>query len=142
MPKRAAHPHDATLLALRSFGLAYPNAKTKSPWPEHCDLVVGDKTFAFLSVEGHPLSISVKLDASRREALAAPFAQPTGYGLGKSGWVTAKFSELEKPPLELLKRWIDESYRARAPKRLVAQLDQPTAKPQVKRKPSSSRRGA
>ena len=52
-----------------------------------------------------------------------PFARPTGYGLGKSGWVTADFSEGRAPPVDLLKQWIDESYRSQAPKKLVAQLD-------------------
>ena len=132
MSKRA-HPHDKILRELRAFGLAYPKAGTKSPWPGHLDLVIGDKTFAFLSVEGEPLSISCKLDASRKDALAAPFAEPTGYGLGKSGWVTAAFSPLEKPPLELLLRWIDESYRARATKRQLALLDG-TSRPAPARK--------
>jgi hypothetical protein len=54
--------------------------------------------------------------------LLFPFAKPTEYGLGKSGWVTADFSNGEPPPLELLKAWIDESYRAQAPKKLVALL--------------------
>jgi hypothetical protein len=51
-----------------------------------------------------------------------PFASPTGYGLGKSGWVSAEFSDGQTPPKELLKEWIDESYRAQAPKKLVATL--------------------
>jgi hypothetical protein len=36
--------------------------------------------------------------------------------------VTARFGTREKPPVDLLKRWIDESYRAVAPKKLVARL--------------------
>jgi hypothetical protein len=68
------------------------------------------------------LGLSVKLPGSASLALALPFASPTAYGLGKSGWVTARFAPRERPPLALLKRWIDESYRAVAPKRLVAGL--------------------
>ena len=33
-------------------------------------------------------------------ALDHDFAEPTGYGLGKSGWVTARFGVDEKPPLD------------------------------------------
>ena len=44
------------------------------------------------------------------------------HGLGKWGWVTATL-EKGKIPVALFKEWIDESYRAQAPKRLVKQLD-------------------
>ena len=56
-------------------------------------------------------------------ALGLPYAKPTGYGLGKSGWVSFAPSEAEMPTLEQLKDWIDESYRAQAPKRRVKELD-------------------
>jgi len=113
---------DAGLRALRAFGLAYPKAHTKSPWPGHLDLAVNDKTFAYLSLEGEPFSISCKLPHSGGKALMLPHAEPTPYGLGKSGWVTVRFPEGKPLPLDILKAWVDESYRAQAPKRLVATL--------------------
>jgi predicted DNA-binding protein (MmcQ/YjbR family) len=113
---------DAALKELRAFGLAYPGAHLKSPWPGHLDLAVKDKTFAYLGTEGEPFGISCKLPHSNAVALLLPFTQPTPYGLGKSGWVSAKFPPGKKPPLEMLKAWIDESYRAQAPKKLVASL--------------------
>ena len=51
-----------------------------------------------------------------------PFTKPAGYGLGKSGWVSVNFDK-GKPPVEIFKDWIEESYRAVAPKTLVKQLD-------------------
>lgn len=48
----------------------------------------------------------------------SPHAEPTHYGLGRAGWVTLKFAASEQPPLDLLQEWIEESYRAVAPKRL------------------------
>ena len=119
---------DAIVKELRAFGLAYPGAHTKSPWPGHLDLAVKDKTFVYLSLEGEPLRISCKLPRSAAAALARPFAQPTGYGLGKSGWVTAEFEKGDRPPVALLKEWIDESYRAQAPKTLVASITKTSAK--------------
>jgi len=113
---------DAVLKELRAFGLAYPGAHTKSPWPGHLDLAVNDKTFAYLSLEGEPLSISCKLPRSCSMALMLPFTEPAGYGLGKSGWVAASFADGTEPPVDMLKAWIDESYRAQAPKKLVKQL--------------------
>ena len=119
---QSKHPHTAALLELRAYGLSYPDAHTKSPWPGHMDLAVRDKTFAYLSIEGEPLHISCKLPHSCQAALDLAFTEPTGYGLGKSGWVTANFSDTEQPPVEFLKSWIDESYRAQAPKTLVKTL--------------------
>ena len=114
---------DAIVKELRAFGLRYPGAHIKSPWPDHADLAVNDKTFAYLSIEGRPFGISCKLPQSSDAALMLPFAKPAGYGLGKSGWVQAEFGPGDVPPVELLKKWIDESYRAQAPKKLVKQLD-------------------
>src|SRR5436190_19062563 len=102
---------DAVVKELRAFGLALPGAHTKSPWPGHLDLAVKDKTFAYLSIEGEPFSIGCKLPHSNMAALTMlPFAVPTPYGLGKSGWVSAKFPDDQEPPVEMLKEWIDESY--------------------------------
>jgi predicted DNA-binding protein (MmcQ/YjbR family) len=115
--------HDAILKQLRAHGMAYPGVSFKSPWPGHMDLAVKDKTFAYLSLEGEPLGVGCKLPRSSAMALMLPFCKPMAYGLGKSGWVSAKFPEGEKPPVDLLKAWIDESYRAQAPKKLVRQLD-------------------
>jgi len=115
--------HDTVLRQLKAFGLAFPGAHSKSPWPGHDDLAVKGKTFAFMSVAGEPLSVSCKLPVTREQVLRHAFAQPTGYGLGKSGWVTMSFPAGDKPPVDLLKRCILESYRAVAPKKLVAELE-------------------
>jgi len=120
MSKRSSDANDGVLQELRAFGLAYPGAHTKSPWPGHDDLAVNNKTFAYLSNEGEPFSISVKLPYTKHEALKLPFAKPTAYGLGKSGWVTLGPPAGRMPSLDLLKSWIDESYRAQAPKKLAA----------------------
>jgi len=148
MPRKKTGPHDAALLELRAFGLAYPGAHTKSPWPGHLDLAVNDKTFAYLSLEGDPLGISCKLPSSSAVALMLPFCKPAAYGLGKSGWVAAQFPADDEPPIDMLKQWIDESYRAQAPKKLVAAIGAPTAKaaaPKKKKpakpKPAGKRRG-
>jgi hypothetical protein len=37
--------------------------------------------------------------------------------------VTARFSGADEVPVDLLRLWIEESYRAIAPKKLVAALD-------------------
>ena len=114
---------DAILAELRAFGLSYPGAHSKSPWPDHDDLAVNDKTFAYLPAAGQPFSLSVKLPYTGEVALELPYAKPTAYGLGKSGWVSFAPGPGEIPGLDQLKDWIDESYRAQAPKKLVRELD-------------------
>ena len=145
MAKRATRASDAVLKELRAFGLAYPGTHTKSPWPGHLDLAVKDKTFAYLSLEGEPFSIGCKLPQSAAVALMLPFCQPTPYGLGKSGWVTARFHDDQPLPIDMLKAWLDESDRAQAPRKLVAQIGAPAAakparKPAAKRKPPAARK--
>jgi predicted DNA-binding protein (MmcQ/YjbR family) len=114
---------DDALEKLRTFGLSLPGAHRKSPWPEHDDLAVNDKTFAYLPAAGQPFSLSCKLPYTGFDALKLPFAKPTAYGLGKSGWVSFSPEEGENPSLDQLKEWIEESYRAQAPRKLVKQLD-------------------
>lgn len=137
---RGKSASEKVLKELREFGLKYPGAHTKSPWPGHLDLAVNDKTFAYLSIEGQPFSIGCKLPHSGAAALMFPFAKPTGYGLGKSGWVTATFAEGDVLPTELFKEWIDESYRAQAPKKLVKALDAPVPTKKPAKKISAKRR--
>ena len=113
----------AILNALRAFGLGLPGAHSKSPWPEHDDLAVNDKTFAYLPSGGGAFTLSCKLPYTGYDALKLPFASPTAYGLGKSGWVSFAPADSEIPSLDQLKEWVEESYRAQAPRRLVKALD-------------------
>ena len=115
---------DALAAELRAFGLGFPGAHRKAPWPEHDDLAVNDKTFAYLPAAGaERFTLSVKLPYTGEVVLDLPFATPTPYGLGRSGWVSLSPDEGEVPPLDQLKEWLEESYRAQAPKRLVKELD-------------------
>ena len=113
---------DETTRRLRDWGLGLPGAHSKSPWEGHDDLAVNDKTFAYLGT-GDDFTLSVKLPYTSEVALELPFARPTAYGLGKWGWVSFSPSEGEVPPFEQLKEWVEESYRAQAPRRLVKELD-------------------
>lgn len=106
---------------LREHAMSYPGAHEDFPWG-HRAMKVNDKTFLFMTVDGEKLNLSAKLPDSKDAALTLPFTEPTEYGLGKSGWVTAHFDEASQVPVPVIKAWIDESYRAIAPKKLVDQL--------------------
>lgn len=111
----------AAFRSIREYGLGFPEAVEDFPWG-HTALKVRGKTFAWLGDEEGRFGMTVKLPVSRDFAELFDFAAPAGYGLGKSGWITARFAPAEEPDLDLMKRWLAESYRAVAPKKLGALL--------------------
>lgn len=110
--------------ALRDHGLALPEATEDFPWGERA-LKVRGKVFAFMHAVEGGLSVTVKLPQSGHAVTLLPHVEPSGYGLGKAGWVTARFGARERLPLPTLKAWFAESYRAVAPKTLAKQIDPP-----------------
>ena len=94
--------------ALRKCALGYPETNEDHPWG-HSAFKVKGKVFLFLSNgrDGDVLNLSMKLPESGRWALTLPFASPTEYGLGKSGWVNAHFEAKDEIPLDILDQWID-----------------------------------
>jgi predicted DNA-binding protein (MmcQ/YjbR family) len=112
----------SSLQKLIDFALALPGAHEDHPWDEVV-AKVGTKVFVFFGGD-QSSGMSVKLtDAMLHEhALTLKGAQPTGYGLGKSGWVSIPLRG-NSAKLGLLMEFIEESYRAIAPKKMVAELD-------------------
>jgi predicted DNA-binding protein (MmcQ/YjbR family) len=112
--------------SLRKCALAYPETHEDFPWG-HSAFKVKGKVFLFMSsgkAGENVLNLSMKLPESGRWALTLPFASPTEYGLGKSGWVSAHFEAKDEVPVDILEQWIDESFRAVAPKRVLAKLEE------------------
>jgi predicted DNA-binding protein (MmcQ/YjbR family) len=108
--------------ALRDKALSFPQTTEEFPWGERAIKVRG-KVFLFMYGADGELKLSVKLPQSADAALLLPFCEPTGYGLGKSGWVSASFGKKDNPPLDMLLEWLEESFRAVAPKKIAALLD-------------------
>lgn len=133
------HRHMMGIDHVRAYALSLPGAHEDFPWGERV-AKVAKKVFVFL---GHDdaakaaaslaktkhigdvggISISVKLPLSGAKVLRRKFASPTAYGLGAKGWVSLTFPAGEDLPLDELKAWIEESYRAVAPKKLISELD-------------------
>jgi predicted DNA-binding protein (MmcQ/YjbR family) len=110
-------------LQLRAFALSLPETSEDFPWGERV-IKVNRKVFVFLGGDQQSGSrlVTVKLDESHGHAMSIEGAAPTGYGLGRAGWVNVPLDG-EDVTLELLRDWIEESFRIVAPKRLVAELD-------------------
>ena len=108
---------------ITTYALSKPGATEHFPWGERV-VKVGGKVFVFLgrSEDAGDIGMSVKLAESGAAALSLPFCEPTGYGLGKAGWVSVHFKD--KVPVPLMREWIDESYRAVAPKKFLNQLEE------------------
>ncbi len=105
---------------LRTFTLAMPGAHEEFPWGESVVKVDG-KIFIFLGDSESEPTCSLKLPASNAAALAVAGATPTRYGLGRALWVTIPLQRT-LPPIDILKEWVEESYRAIARKSRIAQL--------------------
>jgi len=113
--------------ALRDFVLGFPETTEDFPWGERA-FKVRKKVFVFMGANDG-IGLSVKLPQSREFALDYPFTEPTHYGLGRHGWVSARFAKGEALPLDLLRAWITESYRAVAPKTLAKMIAAPEQSP-------------
>jgi predicted DNA-binding protein (MmcQ/YjbR family) len=114
---------DTTLDELEQFALALPEAWADTPWGDRV-VKVAKKIFVFLSSEGSDRpGLTVKLPESHDHGLSFEGAVLPGYGLGKHGWVTIYVNGVPKQERDVLFDFVEESYRAVAPKTLVKRLD-------------------
>ena len=101
---------------LRERALSFPGAWEDHPWGDSV-VKAGKKIFVFLGDS----TITLKLAEAHAAAMSVPGAKPTAYGLGKAGWVTLPL-DAGAPPVDVLCDWLEESYRAVAPKKLSVGL--------------------
>jgi predicted DNA-binding protein (MmcQ/YjbR family) len=114
--------------ALRKAALKYPDTKEDFPWDHHAFKAGGKKAFLFLTGDAEGgFNCSMKLPFRQADALKLRGAEKTGYGLGSSGWVTFTFGGKSKPPMAKLVDYLDESWRAVAPKKLSTAFAPPAA---------------
>jgi predicted DNA-binding protein (MmcQ/YjbR family) len=109
-------------MKLREYALTLPEAYEDNPW-EEVVVKVRKKIFVFFGREESPgLGVKVTDPMTHRHALSLKGAEPSGYGLARSGWVSIPLKG-NASALDFLKELIEESYRAVAPKSVVAKLD-------------------
>jgi predicted DNA-binding protein (MmcQ/YjbR family) len=110
---------------LESIALRLPEAERVDieAWDGEPTFRVRGKNFVFCSPGGE--GISVKLDKEEAAAVVATDAKvtPTGYGLGRHGWVSVDLGgRLAASRWQLVEEWIRTSYSLVAPKALARQV--------------------
>jgi predicted DNA-binding protein (MmcQ/YjbR family) len=107
---------------LETIALALPEATRVDieAWDGEPTFRVRKKNFVFTNPEA--TGISVKLPKEEAEAVMAtePGAEPTGYGLGRHGWVSIDLGA--KPDWEQVTEWVRTSFTMVAPKALARQV--------------------
>ena len=141
--KKPTNPDEA---ALRDLGLSFPETTEEFPW-DHRALKVKGKVFVFMGTgkeagaSHDEFFISCKLPESAPMALTLAGVKPTGYGLGKAGWVSAQWPP-GKAPLDMLRDWLRESYCAVAPKKLAALLEPDAPQEKAAKKKAARKKAA
>ena len=92
-------------------------------WGDEPTFRVNGKNFVFTDQEA--TGISVKLPKEEAAALVAsdPNAEPTGYGLGRHGWVSVTLTDLDEDRWQEVEEWVRTSYTLVAPKRLARMVE-------------------
>ena len=110
------------LEALRAAALACPTAWEDTPWGDLVTKTGAGRIFVFWSASEAHIGLSVKLGPSHATTSTRPGVTPTGYGLGRAGWLSLRIEAPGAFSTAELVAVIHESFRAVAPKRHGAQL--------------------
>ena len=81
---------------------------------------VRGKNFVFTNVAATGLSVKLPKEEAAAVVATDPGAEPTGYGLGRHGWVSVEVSEdADDERWKLVSEWVRTSYTLVAPKTLA-----------------------
>lgn len=116
-------PGQKLMAELEKFALSLPEAWSDTPWGDEAVTKVRKKIFAFYGWDDGAAGLTVKLPESGDHGLSLPGAVPTGYGLGRHGWVSIPLDGIAPEDADVMFDFVEESYRAVAPKTLVRALD-------------------
>ncbi|MEL7157602.1 MAG: MmcQ/YjbR family DNA-binding protein [Actinomycetota bacterium] len=107
--------------ALRAHALSFPEVHEGTSCVNRA-FKARTKNFLFLGEKEDEYRIMLRLENSVAEARKL-VADHDRWTIGNTKWVTMLFGPDEAPPSGLVERWIEESYRTLAPKKLVRELD-------------------
>ena len=110
-------PIDPTL-AIRQAAADYPDV-AKGTSCNQSSFKAGKGTFLFIGpgAKGIGFKAMFKLRESMSHALALAGERPERFEVGRTGWVTTRFSAEEPLPESLWRPWLDESYAVTSEKK-------------------------
>jgi predicted DNA-binding protein (MmcQ/YjbR family) len=89
-------------------------------WDGEPTFRVRGKNFIFTNPEATGLSVKLPKEEAAAVVATDPQAQPTGYGLGRHGWVSVDVGDdADEARWQQVEEWVRTSYTLVAPKKLA-----------------------
>ena len=83
---------------------------------------VRGKNFIFCDQEAKGISVKLPKDEAQAVVATDPLAEPTGYGLGRHGWVSVQIGDADRERWKQVEEWVRTSYTLVAPKALARKV--------------------
>lgn len=81
---------------------------------------VRNKNFVFCNMDATGLSVKLPKEEAAAVVATDPGAEPTGYGLGRHGWVSVELApDADADRWQQVTEWVRTSYTMVAPKKLA-----------------------
>jgi predicted DNA-binding protein (MmcQ/YjbR family) len=91
-------------------------------WDGEPTFRVRGKNFVFTNKEATGLSVKLPKEEAAAVVATDPGAEPTGYGLGRHGWVSVQVGAGDEARWEQIEEWVRTSYTLVAPKTLARKV--------------------
>jgi predicted DNA-binding protein (MmcQ/YjbR family) len=92
-------------------------------WDDEPTFRVRGKNFVFSDQAAHSLSVKLPKDEAAAVVADDPRAEPTGYGLGRHGWVSVTIGDdADDERWRQVEEWVRTSYTLVAPRTLARQV--------------------
>jgi predicted DNA-binding protein (MmcQ/YjbR family) len=88
-------------------------------WGDHPTFRVNGKNFVFSDVAAEHLSLKLSKEEAAAVVATDPDVSPTGYGLGRHGWIAVNLIAPDEERWQQVEEWVRTSYALVAPKRLA-----------------------
>jgi len=97
--------------AIRRQAMKFPDVEQGTSCSQEA-FKVGKGTFLFIGPgpKGAGFKAMFKLEASMPQAKKLAAQEPKRFEVGKTGWVTARFTAEEPLPRQIWSKWLEESY--------------------------------